>query len=60
MWQAMYTAGMCLPTPVSTPTYYHRSLNPKKLIECGFSMLPYNTPMNKYVKRLQLPRNVSI
>lgn len=56
----MYTAGVCIPTPVSTPTYHHRSLNPKKLVECGFSALPFNTPMSKYVKRLQLPSKVTI
>lgn len=33
IFQAVYTAGIVLPKPVSTCTYWHRSLNPKKLIE---------------------------
>ena len=32
-WQAVYTAGVVLPKPVGRCRYYHRSLNPKKLIE---------------------------
>ncbi|CAN0458476.1 unnamed protein product, partial [Laminaria digitata] len=31
--QAVYTAGVVLPTPLACCRYYHRSLNPKKLIE---------------------------
>ncbi len=33
----MYTAGVVLPHPISSCRYYHRSLNPKKLIEVKFS-----------------------
>ncbi|CAN4098530.1 unnamed protein product [Withania somnifera] len=33
IWQAAYTAGVVVPTPVSTCQYWHRSLNPKKLID---------------------------
>lgn len=32
-WQAVYTAGVVLPRPIGKCRYYHRSLNPKKLIE---------------------------
>ena len=39
VWQAAYTAGVVLPKPVSVCRYWHRSLNPKKLIEVGFSTL---------------------
>lgn len=39
IWQAAYTAGVLLPKPVATCRYYHRSLNPKKLIDVGFSRL---------------------
>lgn len=31
-WQAIYTSGTVLPTPFTKAIYYHRSLNPKKLI----------------------------
>lgn len=33
IFQAVYTAGVVLPKPVATCRYWHRSLNPKKLIE---------------------------
>ena len=39
IWQAAYTAGVVLPKPVSVTQYWHRSLNPKKLIAIGFSRL---------------------
>jgi glycylpeptide N-tetradecanoyltransferase len=35
-------------------------LNPKKLVEVGFSSLPANTPMARYVKLLKLPNELSI
>ena len=35
----VYTAGVVIPTPIAETRYYHRSLNPKKLIEVGFSSL---------------------
>ena len=34
--QAVYTAGVLLPKPVAECQYWHRSLNPKKLISIGF------------------------
>ena len=36
IWQAVYTAGVLLPKPVAECQYWHRSLNPKKLISVGF------------------------
>jgi hypothetical protein len=39
IWQAAYTAGVVLPKPVCGCRYWHRSLNPKKLIEVKFSSL---------------------
>lgn len=50
IWQAIYTAGVVIPTPIAATTYYHRSLNPKKLVEVGFSHLPAKTPMARYIK----------
>ena len=40
IWQAVYTAGKTLPTPVGTACYHHRNLNPRKLIDIGFSYKP--------------------
>lgn len=35
IFQAVFTAGVVLPKPISTCRYWHRSLNPKKLIQVG-------------------------
>lgn len=40
IFQALYTAGIPLPEPIGTAQYYHRPLNFKKLLECGFTYLP--------------------
>ena len=40
IFQAAYTAGIVLPKPVACCRYYHRSLNPKKLIEVGLVITP--------------------
>ena len=39
IWQAAYTAGVLLPKPVATATYWHRALQPKKLIAVNFTRL---------------------
>jgi glycylpeptide N-tetradecanoyltransferase len=40
IYQALYTAGTLLPTPVSTCRYFHRSLDWEHLYKNGFSHLP--------------------
>ncbi len=60
IWQALYTAGIVIPKPIAKTTYWHRSLNPKKLVEVGFSSLPHSTPMARYVKMLKLPADPTI
>lgn len=60
IWQALYTAGVVIPRPVATTTYYHRSLNPKKLVEVGFSSLPVGVPMARYLKMQKLPKESEI
>lgn len=60
IWQAIYTAGIVIPKPIAKTTYWHRSLNPKKLVEVGFSALPPNTPMARYVKLLKIPTETTI
>jgi glycylpeptide N-tetradecanoyltransferase len=54
IFQAVYTAGVLLPKPITTCRYYHRSLNPKKLIETGFSYLGRNETMAKVIKKYKL------
>ncbi|XP_037076562.1 glycylpeptide N-tetradecanoyltransferase 1-like [Pollicipes pollicipes] len=55
VFQAVYTAGVVLPKPVGTCRYWHRSLNPKKLIEVKFSQLSRNMTMQRTLKLHRLP-----
>ncbi|KAK9450339.1 acyl-CoA N-acyltransferase [Limtongia smithiae] len=60
IWQALYTAGVVLPSPVSTCRYYHRSLNWAKLNDIGFSALPPNMTRSKMILKYKLPAVTSI
>jgi len=55
IWQAVYTAGVVLPKPVAQNRYYHRSLNPKKLVEIGFSRLGPRMTLQRSIKLHKLP-----
>ncbi|ORX37031.1 Myristoyl-CoA:protein N-myristoyltransferase, N-terminal domain-domain-containing protein [Kockovaella imperatae] len=55
IWQAIYTAGVVLPTPFSAARYYHRSLNPVKLVDIGFSPLGRNQTITRLVKQCAVP-----
>ncbi|KAK4769774.1 hypothetical protein SAY87_030306 [Trapa incisa] len=55
IWQAAYTAGVVLPTPIATCQYWHRSLNAKKLIDVGFSRLGARMTMSRTIKLYKLP-----
>ncbi|XP_047136289.1 glycylpeptide N-tetradecanoyltransferase 2 isoform X1 [Hydra vulgaris] len=57
IFQAVYTAGIVLPKPVGTCRYWHRSINPKKLIEVKFSHLRRNMTMQRTIKLYKLPEN---
>uniref|UniRef100_A0A8C9GF87 Glycylpeptide N-tetradecanoyltransferase n=1 Tax=Piliocolobus tephrosceles TaxID=591936 RepID=A0A8C9GF87_9PRIM len=50
IWQAIYTAGVYLPKPISNAKYYHRSINIKKLINIGFSSLSTRLTMSRAIK----------
>ncbi|KAH8296174.1 hypothetical protein KR054_002577 [Drosophila jambulina] len=55
IFQAAYTAGVVLPTPVATCRYWHRSLNPKKLVDVRFTHLARNMTMQRTMKLYKLP-----
>ncbi|KAL7028702.1 hypothetical protein ACKWTF_005961 [Chironomus riparius] len=55
IFQAVYTAGVVLPKPVTTCRYWHRSINPRKLIEVNFSCLARNMTMQRTIKLYKLP-----
>lgn len=57
IFQATYTAGVILPKPVARCRYYHRSLNPKKLIEVKFSSLAKNMTMKRTYRLYNLPES---
>uniref|UniRef100_A0A8C9FGI4 Glycylpeptide N-tetradecanoyltransferase n=1 Tax=Pavo cristatus TaxID=9049 RepID=A0A8C9FGI4_PAVCR len=59
IFQAVYTAGVVLPKPVATCRYWHRSLNPRKLVEVKFSHLSRNMTLQRTMKLYRLP-DVSI
>jgi len=54
IWQAVYTAGVVIPKPVAKNRYWHRSLNPKKLIEIGFSRLQQRMTLTRTIKLYKL------
>ena len=55
IWQAAYTAGVVLPKPVATCRYWHRSINPRKLVDVGFSQLSARGTMQRLIKLNRLP-----
>ncbi|KAF4603821.1 glycylpeptide N-tetradecanoyltransferase [Pleurotus pulmonarius] len=55
IFQAIYTAGIVLPTPVSTCRYYHRSLNVPKLVDIRFCYVPRNMTLARMIKLNKLP-----
>lgn len=55
VFQGVYTAGIVLPKPIATCRYWHRSLNPKKLIDIKFSHLSRNMTMQRTLKLFKLP-----
>lgn len=59
IWFATYTAGIVVPRPVSEAQYFHRSINPKKLIDIGFSGKPRDKSILQVKKEFQLPENIS-
>ncbi|OJJ44620.1 hypothetical protein ASPZODRAFT_71446 [Penicilliopsis zonata CBS 506.65] len=59
IYQAVYTAGVILPTPVSSCRYYHRALDWLKLYEVGFSPMPTGSTKARQIARNQLPSATS-
>lgn len=55
IYQAIYTGGIILPTPVSSCRYYHRSLDWLKLYDVGFSPLPHGSTKARQVTKNHLP-----
>jgi glycylpeptide N-tetradecanoyltransferase len=60
VWQAVYTAGVVIPRPVARNRYYHRSLNPKKLIDIGFSRLQNRMTLSRTIKLFRVPTETQV
>jgi glycylpeptide N-tetradecanoyltransferase len=59
IFQAIYTAGVYLPTPVSQCQYFHRSLDVKKLVDLGFSGVPRYKTLAGMIRENVLPTKTS-
>lgn len=55
IFQAIYTGGIVIPTPISCARYYHRTLNPQKLLDIGFSAMPVGMSKEQFYARFALP-----
>ncbi|CCH60298.1 hypothetical protein TBLA_0C05020 [Henningerozyma blattae CBS 6284] len=60
IWQALYTAGIVLPSPLSVCRYTHRPLNWAKLNEVGFTPLPPNSTKTEMVAKYTLPKKTTL
>ncbi|CAD6196846.1 unnamed protein product [Caenorhabditis auriculariae] len=59
IFQAAFTAGIVIPKPVSVCRYWHRSLNPKKLVEVRFSHLSAKMTLARTIKLYKLPNETA-
>ncbi|XP_051795838.1 glycylpeptide N-tetradecanoyltransferase 1-like isoform X2 [Acanthochromis polyacanthus] len=55
LYQALYTAGTVLPTPISSCRVWHRPLNPRKLMEVNYPGLRQKTTLQRALKLNRLP-----
>ncbi|KAI9536764.1 hypothetical protein NQZ68_031839, partial [Dissostichus eleginoides] len=55
VFQAVYTAALVLPTPLSSCRYWHRPLNLRKLMELSYPGLKQKVSLQRAVKFNRLP-----
>lgn len=55
VFQAIYTAGVLLPTPVSACRYQHRCLNVPKLVSVQFVQVPGNMTQARMIRLNKVP-----
>ncbi|CAL1705092.1 unnamed protein product [Somion occarium] len=55
IFQALYTAGVVLPTPVATCRYYHRCLKINKLVNIRFVGVPQNMTLARMIRLNKVP-----
>jgi glycylpeptide N-tetradecanoyltransferase len=54
VFQAIYTAGVVIPTPISTCRYYHRTLNVPKLVDAKFTFVPRGMTIARMVRQFKV------
>lgn len=59
IYQALYTAGTILPSPVATCRYYHRSLDWEHLYKTGFSHLPRGSTVLRQSLKYKLEKKTA-
>ncbi|KAI6906050.1 N-myristoyl transferase, partial [Hortaea werneckii] len=59
IYQALYTGGVLLPTPVSTCRYFHRSLDWEHLYKMGFSHMPAGSSEMRQKLKYKLEQTTS-
>ncbi|PNS21958.1 hypothetical protein CAC42_556 [Sphaceloma murrayae] len=59
VYQAIYTGGNLLPTPVASCRYFHRALDWEKLFTVGFSPMPPNSTKQRQIAKYKLPERTS-
>ncbi len=55
IFQAIYTAGIVIPTPISTCRYYHRTLNVPKLVDVKFTYVPRDMTIARMIRQSKVP-----
>lgn len=60
IFQAIFTAGVVIPKPIAQCRYWHRSINPKKLIDVKFSSLTKNMTMKRTLRLYNLPETTRL
>jgi glycylpeptide N-tetradecanoyltransferase len=60
IWQAVYTAGVVIPSPVSGCRYYHRTINSRKLLDIGFTRLGPRMNRLRFERLHKLPDEVTL
>ncbi|KAH9993757.1 N-myristoyl transferase [Russula vinacea] len=60
IFQAIYTAGVVIPTPISTCRYYHRTLNVPKLVDAKFTYVPRNMTIARMIRQFKAPSTLAL
>lgn len=60
IFQAIYTAGVVIPTPISTCRYYHRTLNVPKLVDAKFTYVPRDMTIARMIRKYKAPSTLAL